>query len=203
MEAYTWENIEGVCAEFVAMCLYCLTGKTGHKIPRPLSMTVNGTKPNEVIHFDFFYTVSMDWYGPQDWPLIIDMRQHSLNEAPLVRLGTRGDRTYRTSLEVMNGLKPARVMLRTSQIGDAQCEVKNMEKAKAMEMLEIDGLQTLFAEMHKDVAKKVTKNRARQIKHHDKKMNLIVPEFGLGDFVLVRRAQNKGQNESFQRVRTR
>ena len=138
--------------------------------------------------------------GPPDWPLITGMIQTSLNEAPLARLGTRGDGTYRTPLEVMTGLKPARVMLRTSQIGEAQCEVKNMEKAKAMQMLDIDGLRRVFAEMHKYVAEKFTKNRARQIKHHNKKTNLIVPDFGLGDFVLVRRAQNKGHKQSFRWV---
>ena len=87
-------------------------------------------------------------------------------------------------------------MLRTSQIGEAQCEVKNMEKAKAMQMLDIDGLQRVFEEMHKYIAEKVTKNRARQIKHHNKKTNLIVPDFGLWDFVLVRRAQNKRHKQS-------
>ena len=295
--------MEGDCAEFVAMCLHCLTGKTGHKIPRPLSMTLLGTKPNEVIHFDFLYmghgidglkyilvirddissylwliptgkadaeaaadglarwvrvfTVMIIWVsdqgshfknivmkeladvhkikhhftvayspwtngtvescmkdiqaanrclqselklGPQDRLLITGMIQTSLNEAPLARLGTRGDGTYHTPLKVITGLKPARAMLQTSQIGEAQCEVKNIEKPKAMQMLDIDGLQRVFEEMHKYVAEKVTKNRARQIKHYNKKTNLIVPEFGLGDFVLVRRAQNKGHKQSFRWV---
>ena len=278
--SYTWENMEGDCAEFVAMSLHCLTGKTGYKIPRPLSVTLNGMKPNEVIHIDFLYmghgidglkyilvirddissylwliptgkadaeaaadgltgwirvftimiisvsdqgsrfknrvmkeiadvhkikhhfTVAYSpWIngtvescmkhiqaanrclqsglklGPKDWPLITGMIQTSLNEAPLARLGTKGDGTYSTPLEVMIGLKLARVMLRTSQIGEAQCEVKNMEKAKAMQMLDIDALLRVFAEMHKYVSEKVKKNLARQIKHHNKKTNLIVPDF--------------------------
>ena len=69
-----------------------------------------------------------------------------------------------------------------------------------MQMLDIDGLQRVFAEMHKYVAEKVTKNHARQIKHQNKKTNLIVPDFGLGDFVRVRRAQNKGHKQSFRWV---
>ena len=286
--------MEGDCAEFVAMCLHCLTGKTGHKIPRSLSMTLHGTKPNEVIHFHFLYmghgidglkyilvirddissylwlvptgkadaeaaadglarwirvfaimtiwvsdqgshfknrvmkeladghkikhhfTVAYSpWIngivescmkhiqaansclqpelklGPQECPLITGMIQTSLNEAPLALLGTKGDGTYRTPLEVMTGLTLARVMIQTSPIGEAQCEVKNMEKAKAMQMLGIDGLQRVFEEMHKYVAEMVRKNRARQVEHHKKKTDLIVPDFGLGDFVLVRRAQKK------------
>ena len=56
-ESCTWEKIEEDCAEFVEVCLNCMTGKTEHKIPRPLSMIVDGTRLNEVIHndFDFLY----------------------------------------------------------------------------------------------------------------------------------------------------
>ena len=54
-ESYSWENMEGDFAEFIAMCSHCLTGKAEHKIPRHLSMTIHGTKTNDVIHFDFLY----------------------------------------------------------------------------------------------------------------------------------------------------
>ena len=54
--------------------------------------------------------------------------------------------------------------------------------------------------MHKDVTEKVTKNRARQIKHHNKKTNLIVPDFRNGDFMLVRWVQRKGHEQSFRCV---
>lgn len=41
--------------EFTKVCLHCMVGKTGHKIPRPLSLTLHASKPNKVIHFDFLY----------------------------------------------------------------------------------------------------------------------------------------------------
>lgn len=54
-EGYAWKSMEQDCNEFVSMCLHCLTGKTGHKIPRPISTTIHASKPNEVVHFDFLY----------------------------------------------------------------------------------------------------------------------------------------------------
>ena len=43
------------CQEFVKNCLHCLVGKGNHKVPRPLALTLHGTRPNEVLHFDFLY----------------------------------------------------------------------------------------------------------------------------------------------------
>lgn len=54
-EAYHWDTMENDSKEFVDSCLHSLTGRTGHKIPRPLSTTTHGTKTNEVIHFDFLF----------------------------------------------------------------------------------------------------------------------------------------------------
>lgn len=88
-------------------------------------------------------------------------------------------------------------MLQTSQIGEAKHEVKNMKKVRAVQILDIDVMRSLFDAMHNDVSQKKTKNRERQITYHNKKTNLIVPSFRIGDFVLVPRAQNKGHKQSF------
>ena len=40
---------------FVSNCVHCIMSKTGHKIPRPLPLTLHATKPNEVVNFDFLY----------------------------------------------------------------------------------------------------------------------------------------------------
>lgn len=45
------------CSEFIASCLHCLTGKTGHKIPRTLSTTIHRKKQNDAIHFEYLYIV--------------------------------------------------------------------------------------------------------------------------------------------------
>ena len=41
--------------KFVKQCLHCTDSKAGKKIPRPLGKTVHGTRPGEVLHFDYLY----------------------------------------------------------------------------------------------------------------------------------------------------
>ena len=36
-------------------CLHCMDSKAGEKVPRPLGETVHGTRPGEVVHFDYLY----------------------------------------------------------------------------------------------------------------------------------------------------
>lgn len=55
MEQYIWSTMKSDCREFVQQCLHCMTAASGEKIPRPLSSTVHGSRPNEVIHFDYLY----------------------------------------------------------------------------------------------------------------------------------------------------
>ena len=57
--------------------------------------------------------------------------------------------------------------------------------------------------MHKVVAGKVFKTRTRQIQQHKKRTNLVVPNFGVGDFVLLRRARDKGRKLTFRGLGTR
>ena len=42
-------------AEFVKQCLHRIDSKAGEQVPRPLGETVHGTRPGEVIHFDYFH----------------------------------------------------------------------------------------------------------------------------------------------------
>ena len=50
-----WSDMERHVTEFVRQCLHCMDSKAGEKIPRPLGETVHGTRPGEVVHFDFLY----------------------------------------------------------------------------------------------------------------------------------------------------
>ena len=114
--------------------------------------------------------------GPQDWPSVVGMMQTIMNESPLRRLGLRGDGTLRTPLEVMTGIRPTHTMLHTNQIGTTVgMAMIFVEKAGALQVLEIEVMQGAFDIMHKDVAEKVSSYRARQIKHHNRKTNLIQP----------------------------
>ncbi len=47
------------------------------------------------------------------------------------------------------------------------------------------------------MASKVDANRAQQIKYHSSKTNIVAPNFSAGDFVLVRRAQEKNHKMCF------
>lgn len=47
--------MENDVSSFIGNCLHCLVSRTGEKIPRPLSLTLHGTKPNEVLHIDYLY----------------------------------------------------------------------------------------------------------------------------------------------------
>lgn len=49
-----WTDLRDDIRSFVLSCLLCVLSASGNKIPRPLSSTIHASKPNEVIHFDYF-----------------------------------------------------------------------------------------------------------------------------------------------------
>ena len=48
------QDIKDVCSS----CLHCLPTRRGFRIPRPLGAACHGTRPNEVLHFDYLYIAS-------------------------------------------------------------------------------------------------------------------------------------------------
>jgi len=299
-EKYYWSSMKEDVNEFTRACLHCIVGKTGHKIPRPISLTLHASKPNEVIHFDFLYmghgidefkyilvikddlssymwltsakaadgetasnslanwirtftpmkfwvsdqgshfknsvmehlaenhnikhqftvayspwvngTVEIcmrqiqDAYrciqselklAPHDWPTVVGMIQSILNESPLKRLGSKGPGVYRSPLEVMTGISPNRKHFSNTQVGKSKIKSKSLSKARLLQLLEINLLQEAFDGMHKTTTEKVSKSREKKIKMHNQKTNIISQTFNLGDFVLVRKAQNKGHKLSY------
>lgn len=54
-EEFTWRKIQIDAKDFVSNCLLCILSRTGSKIPRPLSITLHGSRPNEVLHFDYLF----------------------------------------------------------------------------------------------------------------------------------------------------
>jgi len=134
--------------------------------------------------------------GPQDWPTVVGMIQSVLNEAPLKRLGSKGNGTHRSPLEVMTGIEPNRKTFSNMRIGTKRFKEKSLTKARLMQVLEINVLQEAFDKMHKTTAEKVKKNRERKIQDHNKKTNIVSHRFNIGDFVLIRRPQDKGHKLS-------
>ena len=54
-----WSGMEAQMREFVRQCLHCADTRSGDVVPRPLGETVNGTAPNEVVHF--VYVCGREW----------------------------------------------------------------------------------------------------------------------------------------------
>lgn len=54
-EDYVWNHMNDDVKAILRSCLHCLVAKTGHRIPRPMSITLHTTTLNEVLHFDFLY----------------------------------------------------------------------------------------------------------------------------------------------------
>jgi len=259
-ETYHWTGLKEDVIEFTKACLHCIVGKTGHKIPRPISLTLHASKPNEVIHFDFLYM----GHGIEDYKYLLvikddlssylwlslakeansetaasclanwirtftamkfwvsDQGSHFKNSTmnhlseshnikhnftvayspwvngtvELKRLGSKGNGTQRSPLEVMTGIEPNRKTFSNMRIGTKRFKEKSLTKARLMQVLEINVLQEAFDKMHKTTAEKVKKNRERKIQDHNKKTNIVSHRFNIGDFVLIRRPQDKGHKLS-------
>ena len=52
-EHFWWPTLKADAEKFVRECIHCLCTRGGIVTPRPWGEQVHGTKPNEVLHFDF------------------------------------------------------------------------------------------------------------------------------------------------------
>jgi len=124
------------------------------------------------------------------------MVQTILNEAPLKRLGKNTDGSIRSPLQVMTGIIPTRKILELEPLPDG-VTTKNITEARAIQLLSIINLQESLDNIHRKVGERLTKNRKRDIKHHNQKTNIIYPNFNIGDLVLIRCASEKGHKLKF------
>ncbi len=135
--------------------------------------------------------------GLHDWPLVIGLVMSALNDAPLKRLGKKPDGAYRSSLEVFTGLVPERTQLRIAQHTANHGKSMQMDCVNATQRMAIDNMQSALDAMHNEIIGKVSKNRMKHIRVHNKNINLISLNFTLRDFGVLRRAQDKGHKMSF------
>lgn len=133
---------------------------------------------------------------PQDWPEIAFLLTSVINEAPTLRPGKRKYGLARSPLEVMTGLRLRRAVLRSP---DATITSPSFEidRIRAEQLVEVEKLLTTITEMHKHTGEAVSNNLLKQLRAHNKKTNIIQPNFSPGDFVLVCRAQKEGHKLSF------
>jgi len=133
--------------------------------------------------------------APQDWPSVIYMVQTILNSAPLKRLGKNEDGTMRTPLQVMTGLRPSRNLIELPL--SEGVITKTITETRAMQIICISDLQLSLENMHREVNERKTSGRKTDIDQHNKRTNIVQPNFSIGDLVLVRHASNKGHKLSF------
>lgn len=84
-------------------------------------------------------------------------------------------------------------------LSDCPLTVKSisLSHARALQLLEIAALQTTLENIHKEVEAAVYARRKRVIEAHNKATNIVTPSFSVGDFVLVRRAVDRGHKLKF------
>ena len=52
---FWWNDMKDDIKTFVSSCLHCLTTASGNMVPRPLRHALHASKPNELLHFDYYY----------------------------------------------------------------------------------------------------------------------------------------------------
>lgn len=137
--------------------------------------------------------------SPKHWPAVLECVQSILNQSPLRRLGLRDKETpgvFRTPLEVFTTMKPNRPLLRALPIRKyAHC--KSIDHIRALQLIEIDKIQSKIEEIHRDVEKNISASRQKSINTHNARTNVLPINFGKGDFVLLRKAQPGGHKLSY------
>lgn len=135
--------------------------------------------------------------APQDWDSFIPSIASALNEAGLERLGRRYNGITRSPLELMTVILPNRGILRVLPKNSCFEDSKSITHARATEILSSRDLQESLNNVHKDVTRSVTDRREKSIHAHNWATNIVAPSFSVGDFVLVRRANDRGHKLRF------
>ena len=135
--------------------------------------------------------------APHDWPAVLPAVSSALNSASLDRLGSRDDGITRTPLEVMTGIQPRRPILQIIPSGLNITQAKTISHARTAQIISINQLQEALDNLHRNVSTSSQARRERAVEAHNKATNIVAPNFSVGDFVLVRRASDKGHKLKF------
>ncbi len=141
--------------------------------------------------------------GPHDWPAVIDSVPSIINCTPLTRLGINTDGSTRSPLQVMTCIYPRRPILRVLPSGATPLQARTLTLAQAQQAYSVSVLQKALDELHKDVGRRINTRRKRAIEEHNRKTNIVLPRFSVGEFVLVRRTDKTGHKLSFRWSRPR
>lgn len=191
-----WVSDQGSHFKKQRMRLLAKEHRIRHNFTVAYSPWVNGTVENIERHICAACNALLTELklAPQDWPTTIPLITSILSEAPLEHLGKRTTETFRTPLEVMTSIQPDRNVLVS---GVPNPETMSIERIRAEQLVQVDALHNSIDRMHKETAERLTLALKKQIDAHNKRTNIITPFFCVGDFVLVRRAQDKGHKLNF------
>ena len=195
----TWISDQGSHFKNEVMALLASTHRIKHNFSVAYSPWANGTVESlmrTVLSATRAMIAELN-LAPQDWTSVIPAIASALNEASLERLGKRADGIALSPLEVMTGISPNRPLLRIIPKEPNNAISKTMEHARAAQVISIKKLQHDLNNMHKEVALAVAKRREKAIALHNKATNIVSPTFVIGDFVLVRRSNDRGHKLRF------
>lgn len=127
----------------------------------------------------------------QDWKEIASCIMFMINSAALERLGKNDDGSLRTPLQVMNGICRGRPIARIIPQGGSKADAICLEKARAQQLLIINAIRQQLDTLHKEAFDTISKRRKQAIAAHYANINLLEPNFQIGDILLVRRTIDK------------
>ncbi|RAN85649.1 hypothetical protein B5P41_33830, partial [Bacillus sp. SRB_28] len=72
-EQFHWKSMIDDVTSICNLCLHCIPTRGGKRIPRPFGEACHGTRPNQVLHFDFMYIMPRvkGSYHEFEWVLVI------------------------------------------------------------------------------------------------------------------------------------
>lgn len=113
----------------------------------------------------------------QEWPFVLPLIQSTLNHTIRDSLGGRAPITAFTGLPSDN---PLRTLLPAGSP-----EPKTLEFVKSQRLVNMDRMETVLNDLHRDVAQAKTRKRQEAVNQHNTKTHVHPANFELGDFVLV------------------
>ena len=72
-----WKGMEADLKNLCNSCLHCLPTRSGFRKPRPLGEACHGTRPNQVVHFDYLYIMPRAENSYHNFEWIFIMRDTS------------------------------------------------------------------------------------------------------------------------------
>lgn len=97
----------------------------------------------------------------------------------------------------MTGIHPQRSLLRIRPKDSSIINSTSLDHTRAFPVLQIDQLQKNLENMHKDIHENVSLRYEKSIAAHNKATDIQIPSVAVGDFVLLRSAQDSGSKLHF------